>query len=265
MALLISTNMYRAGELKNVTEYLELFQGKIGVEIFPMFHEKGYEELLEECLVAFSKVPVSFHGPYYQAEHSAVDGTELYDRTMEMMELTMKYADRLNGRYVVFHHNNCKIDEGKADVMKEVSCMNYRRLREMYAPHKIQLLVENAGIRAYGNMLYNEHEFIELCRKENYPVLIDIGHANANGWNLYNVMEQLKDRIVAYHLHNNDGFHDGHRRIHDGTLNFKSFINAYERMTPQADLVVEYGLEVQGDKVGILEDIRLLSAYSEGR
>ena len=76
MALLISTNMYEAGELEKVLFYLDRYEGRLGVELFPMFHEEGYEGLLQKCLPELKKVPVSFHGPYYGAEHSAAKDTE---------------------------------------------------------------------------------------------------------------------------------------------------------------------------------------------
>ena len=86
------------------------------------------------------------------------------------------------------------------------------------------MVVENAGVLERGNRLFDEQEFIDLCRREQYAVLIDIGHAWANGWSLKRVVNALADQIVAYHLHNNDGVHDSHQRIHEGTLDFDGFL-----------------------------------------
>ena len=44
-----------------------------------------------------------------------------------------------------------------------------------------RVVVENAGVLERGNRLFDEQEFIDLCRREQYAVLIDIGHAWANG------------------------------------------------------------------------------------
>ena len=85
-----------------------------------------------------------------------------------------------------------------------------------------------------------------------------MGHANANGWDLRKVMEELKDRIQAYHLHNNDGIHDGHQRIHNGTLDFEKFLNDCEELTPGVDFVMEYSVEVADDVEGIKKDIKEL-------
>ena len=46
MALLISTNMYKAEEFKRILPYVEKWKGQVGVEVFPMFHQKVFASLL---------------------------------------------------------------------------------------------------------------------------------------------------------------------------------------------------------------------------
>ena len=116
--------------------------------------------------------------------------------------------------------------EERREEMIRVSRENYREIAELFKPHQIPVVVENAGVLDRGNMLFDQDAFIQLCREEHYPVLIDIGHAYANGWDLAQTMEALKDQIVAYHLHNNDGVHDSHQRIFHGTLDL-SLIHIY--------------------------------------
>lgn len=261
MALMISTNMYTAEDLRRVLPYLKRFDHKVGVEVFPMFHKAEYESILQECLPELSQVPISFHGPYYGAEHSITapdDGASdmRYEKTMEMMRTTVKYSHSLNSRYIVYHHNNCRVLPEEKEEMIRISCENYHDVEKMAGD--IPILVENAGVMDRGNMMFDQEEFINLCRRENYKVLIDIGHAHANGWNLTEVMEKLGDRICAYHLHNNDGIHDSHRRIHDGSLDFEKFLFDYKRITPEADLVLEYSLEVNDDVEGIEKDVEYL-------
>ena len=259
MALLISTNMYKAEEFKRVLPYVEKWRGQVGVEVFPMFHQQIFAPLLEESTDILSRVPISFHGPYYKAEHSAPQGTPEYEYTMELVEQTLHYSEKLNSRYMVFHHNNCAVRD-KERMLRD-SCVNYRRVEELFRPLGIPAAVENAGVMDRNNMLLDENEFVSLCRTEKYPVLIDIGHAHANGWDLRGVMERLKGQILAYHLHNNDGVHDSHRRIGDGTLEFESFMTWAREYTPQADLVVEYGMETADDCQGIVEDVERLLAF----
>ena len=107
--ILISTNMYKGSEFGQILPYLKRFPGQVGVEVFPMFHEECFEKNLRDAMPLLKEVPVSFHGPYYQAEHSAAEGTVEYARTMELLEKTLSYAKELSSKYLVYHHNNCRI------------------------------------------------------------------------------------------------------------------------------------------------------------
>ena len=131
----------------------------------------------------------------------------------------------------------------------------------MCKQYGIPMVVENAGVDCLHTMLLNEEEFIAECKRLGCRVLIDIGHAHANGWDLTHVMEELKEAIVSYHLHNNDQTCDGHRRIFDGTLDFKQFMTDYNRLTPEADLVIEYCPDAAEEVEEVLEDARYLMAY----
>lgn len=260
MALFVSTNMYGLGKLKNLKNFVNIYGDKVGFEIFPLFHKEGYEDELKMQIFSLQKTAVSFHGPYYCAEHSAPKGSEEYEKTMDMVKTTLEYCKLLNSRYVVFHHNNCKVKDDKKAEMIKISCDNYRDINEMFAPYNIPVVVENAGVIDRGNMLLDQNQFIELCKKEGYKVLIDIGHANANGWDLYYVMEMLREQIVAYHLHNNDGVHDSHLRIHNGTIDFEKFMRDALTLTPSAEFILEYCMETADDIEGIKTDIEEILA-----
>ena len=106
MNLLVSTNVYKPGQLARVIPHLHAFRGQIGVELFPMFDADCYEEELLHCLPEFEGIPVSFHGPYYETEHSAAPGTPEYAHSMDLIRQTLPYCVRLRSQYLVFHHNN---------------------------------------------------------------------------------------------------------------------------------------------------------------
>ena len=46
MNLLVSTNVYKPGQLARVIPHLHAFRGQIGVELFPMFDADCYEKSL---------------------------------------------------------------------------------------------------------------------------------------------------------------------------------------------------------------------------
>lgn len=256
MNLYLSTNMYQGYEFDRVLSWLEAFPGRLGVEVFPMFHDGAFEPVLKSCLGKLKNVPVSFHEPYYYAEHTKEKGTPEYGRTMNMTLRTLAYMAETDGKYMVFHHNNCDVLPEEKERMLIAARKNFREVERLCCKQGTLLAVENAGVGS--RMLLNEEEFIQECRMLKCPVLIDIGHAFANGWNLRRVMDQLSVQIISYHLHNNDGVHDSHKRIHDGMLNFDSFLEDCKNMTPQADLVLEYSPAVADDGDGIREDIEFM-------
>ena len=183
---------------------------------------------------------------------------------MELLEKTLSYAKELSSKYLVYHHNNCRIVPGEKEDRIRISCENYYTVKQLCEEAGTQVVVENAGVLERGNRLFDEQEFIDLCRREQYAVLIDIGHAWANGWSLKRVVNALADQIVAYHLHNNDGVHDSHQRIHEGKLDFDGFLKLAKQATPDAEWVMEYAMDVSGNVRGIEEDLQfLLNAGNE--
>lgn len=259
MSILISTNMYQASEFRNVFEITDSFQeGDIGIEIFPMFHDDCYEKLMEESYEKLLKMPISFHGPYYHTEHSAKKGSAEYIKTMDYVRKTLCWAEKMNCRYFVFHHNNCKVTLENKKLLQAAAADNLKEISALCAHYRIPVVIENAGVISHENMLFNQEEFTDLCKKLKLPVLIDIGHVHANGWDLKKLMEDLQKQIISYHVHNNDGFHDGHRRLFDGTLDMEAFIKDFAILTPEADFVLEYSMEISGDVKGIKEDVQFI-------
>lgn len=251
--------MYHGEDFSRCLQFVKDFRRQIGIEVFPLFHDPAFEPALESSLEELRGLDISFHEPYYGAEHSAPEGSEAYIRTADMCRTTLRYARALKSRYMVFHHNNCRVTEANKKVMRENAKVNYRIISQLYAAAGIKIPVENVGVADRGNVLFDQQEFTELCRKEQYPVLIDIGHAHANSWDLEKLMRDLKTQIIAYHIHNNDGIHDSHRRIHDGSIDFEKFLAVRKSIAGElgnhTDLVLEYAYDVAADEEGIAADL----------
>lgn len=259
MNILLSTNAFiKTGfnPLKELLSNYGTFQ--FGLELFPNFENENFEKELLEIRDIIKDRPLSMHGPYFKVEHTAEKGTESYDYAMEQIEQTLRVCEDLNINHLVFHHNNKKInDENKLKSLSE-SKKNLQELNEICKKSNVEILVENAGVYDKENVLFNEKEFIEMCKEEGNNVLIDIGHVNANKWSLENIITSLKNQITHYHLHNNSAGRDDHNRIHDGSLDFERFISLYNTHTPNATLVLEYNYDLGNDIKAIQEDLDYL-------
>ncbi|MEW9122227.1 MAG: sugar phosphate isomerase/epimerase [Thermotaleaceae bacterium] len=256
MNIFISTNLYLPTELEKIFILLERMEDKeIGIELFPEWHDNQFGEAINKNLEKLKGYPSALHGPYYHTEHSRKKGCEEYKTAKEYFIKTLELGKALNSKYIVFHHNNCPVEaETREEIIKN-SAENLLELNDLAKDYQIEIVVENAGVLSRKNMLFDENQFIEIAKSIDNKILVDIGHAFANNWNLDRVMAELKDKIVAYHLHNNDGVQDNHNRIRDGKLNMDDFFESYRKHTPHADLVIEYSKKCKEDVDGIIEDI----------
>ncbi len=80
--------------------------------------------------------------------------------------------------------------------MLNTSLANLEEIRGIF--EGVQILIENVGTDINGNKLLDQEEFTDLCIQKGFDVLIDIGHAHANSWDI---------RRLIHDLHNNDGIY----------------------------------------------------------
>jgi sugar phosphate isomerase/epimerase len=182
--------------------------------------------------------PLTFHEPVWGVEHTAPRATPGWEESMVHLRLTRKYADILHPSSMVVHLNNCPVPGDARDRMLKSALERLDELRDMFPD--VPLWLENTGTVADGTVLLDQAEFTDLCLARKQDVLIDVGHANANGWDIPRLLEDLKGRIRGFHLHNNDGVHDQHRRLGDGTIDFRRLLPLIRRIAPEANLVIEY-------------------------
>lgn len=243
--MLISTNIFsKVEDWSKIYDLIKTIKdvkyNDKGIEIFPLWDQEGFEELLEKNEKYLKNMKITFHGAYYGVEPSAPKNTEEYSKSIFQNKKTIDWCNRLNGKFVVHHHNNRKVPTEEREQIIKNSNIQLKELTDYANANSVILCVENAGINSYGNNLWTEDEFIEMALSIPNPVLIDVGHANANSWNIEKIITVLKGKIIAYHLHNNDGISDSHDRIREGSFDFEKFARLYKLFTPDKDLVLEY-------------------------
>ena len=246
MRVYINTCLFKSGELSKIGEYIDRYGDSVGFEILSKFDEPTFGAELEGCVPLAARTRIRFHSPVWLAEPSAAKGTAAYEETMRMNRLTAEYARRMGCESVTLHLNNCAVKDGCREEVLRNALDNLVEFREMYSFTRV--FVENAGTPFQRSALLSQEAFTALCRREGWDVLIDLGHANACGWNLYRLLDELGDQICAFHIHNNDGVRDLHARIGDGTLDVPAFLRAAKRVVPAAAWILEY---ISPDKEGL--------------
>lgn len=260
MGIYIDTCVLPRSRLEAGQFYRDHFGTALGFELLMMFDLPDFEKNLKQNLELFADSPLLFHEPVWGVDHSAPRGSAAWETGMYHLRLTQKYAGILHPSAMVFHLSNGKVPPGSAGNMLRHALENLTETQEMFPD--TQILTENTGIRADGTQLLDQPEFTDLCLSRHLPVLIDVGHANANGWDLRKLISDLGTLIGGFHLHNNDGIHDLHNRLRDGTLDLAALLPYMDQTVPDAPRVIEYSQPAfHGEP--LLEDIAYLQRLSD--
>lgn len=218
-----------------------------GVELSMFSDKPAYTTRLYQQVERFKDIYVTFHGPYAEVEASAALDSPAHKQILKAYEEAFDLYHSFHAHSIVIHTNQRGFQpEEKEEFHKNVlSTLN--EIGQRAAKADVELLVENVGETVYGNMLFDENEFIELFEKlpTTTGCLIDIGHAIMNDWNFSHVIPRLKAKIMAYHLHNNSGTADTHRPLFEKGMKYppaklQTLFNLMEEQTPEADWILEY-------------------------
>lgn len=260
MNIYIDTCVLPRSRLDTGRIYRERYGSSLGFELLMMFDLPSFEDSLKQNLELYAEGPLTFHEPVWGVDHAVPRGSVPWEEGMYHLRLTQKYAAILHPPTMVVHLSNGPVRPGMRDIMLRNALENLEEMQEMFPD--VRLLTENTGIRVDKTQLLDQQEFTDLCRSRKLPVLIDVGHANANRWDLPKLIRDLGSQIEGFHLHNNDGVHDLHNRLRDGTLSLPALIPCMEQCAPDAMRIIEYTRPpLHGEP--LLEDIAYLQKLSE--
>lgn len=220
---------------------------KNGVKNVEIFLEPLDEKYHEDCLNLINELnregySFSFHGPFRMTNIANNEDINMVRDSLQSYKEAIDICKDYQGEFLVLHSNEHVYNREEAI---RLSIENLKLLVDYCLEKGVIPAIENVGVNK--NMIFGESEFINLCGS--FPkaaVLIDVGHAIANGWNIEKVVSTLGNRIIAYHLHNNDGVADLHKPMNYGVYDFNGFVRLYKKYTPRAKLILEYGNDFEG-------------------
>ncbi len=216
-----------------------------GIEIFYEWGGETYWKLALDQIMEDRSGKFSIHAPYqgWLTELSLVeDENKLFDYLREPFDLYHRfggdgYVVHMNGPYA-----KPLTDKEKRETLKRVQD-RLNRFNDICLQEGITMLVENLAFGGGKDTLCNQEDFLAMF--EQNPALnciVDTGHALLAGFDILTLQKKLKDRIKAYHVHDNDGENDLHQRIGKGKINWKTFAQGAKDYTPEANFILEYNL-----------------------
>lgn len=245
------TNACYCVHFDNYDLFAELMEGVkdrgVGVEL-SFFDDPAYIKRLLDHKDLFKDYYISFHGAHLEVEATGAVGSPEYERITRAFAEHMALMKEFNAKNMVIHTNQIVVDPAKKEELQKDSIHTLTVIAEEAKRLGIQLLVENVGWITNDSVLFDEDEFIALFDKLPPEVgcLIDTGHAIINKWDMKRVIRELGPKIMAYHIHNNNGLVDSHRPIFVEEGNaytremFEELFECMEEYTPDADWILEY-------------------------
>ncbi|MBQ8803739.1 MAG: sugar phosphate isomerase/epimerase [Tyzzerella sp.] len=220
---------------------LKKLDKRIGIEIFYEFaSEDMWNHVLEEAM-DHREGEFSIHSPMFYANVGYSDEKEL----IRELSVPFELYHRFNGQFYVLHSQGegyIPSDEiERADLRRKVT-ERIKTFSEICESEGITLVIENLYQGTPGP-LFSQEEYIQLFDAvPKAKALIDVGHAVLGRYDIYEVQKALKERLIGYHVHDNDGIRDFHWRMEaeNGVVDWDKFCLGVKKYTPDATLVMEY-------------------------
>lgn len=177
------------------------------------------------------------HASQGQEKHWA-SSTEHQRRSgLELVINRMKMARDLEGGCIVLHVPPRPADQ--ADIAAYWRCLerSVGAMEKAWRQTGVRVAFEN------GLLTHNAHldvigELLTRWPAEFAGVCYDSGHGNIDGEGLAQ-LEGLKDRLIATHLHDNDGQKDQHRLPFSGSVDWQRLAGILARSTHVGPLTLE--------------------------
>ncbi len=235
----------------------------LGVELIAFTHDDDYWTRFMETLKSLS-CPVSFHGPWVNIEATSPLDSDAHAWLIKSYDKVFRTAADHGVHHVVFHYSQLQFTEDTLAAAKANALATIDEVAALAETYGVKCLVENLCKQPSGIHLFTNEEYFQLfADRPNLWSIIDVGHAHVNGLDIETFLKTYGDRVQAYHFHNNDGLHDQHKSILDGTIDYEPITKWAYQYTPNAGIVLEYEPHVGASNDEILRHVELLKDYGK--
>ena len=179
------------------------------------------------------------HAPF---PSSIADEDEYSEFLMQVLEKTIMGCGSIGCSRLVIHPFFNGYDKAMdPDEEWAVNMDRYARLIPAAKKYGVRILLENMFSGRRGK-IYSAccsdfdiacryvDELNKLAGEERFGFCLDTGHALLLGKDIRNVMAMLGKRILAFHIHDNNGVSDQHVAPYTGILDWDRFVDGLKRL-----------------------------------
>lgn len=236
--------------VENVDRLLELGTDRIELMMDGSSWDLTDEELLKLATrLKASETIYSIHPAAWDVNLTA-EMADIRSTSFKLHQRAIHLAQSIQATSVVLHPGFLGSPCFNRERAKERSKTATKLLTEEARRCGVVLAFENVGIN--GQSIYTEDEFCQSIDDHGDGVgyLIDLGHAHINGWNIPRVLKLVADKLLGYHIHDNDGKRDQHLPIFEGTILWDEVFNTMSEIhKPHHEYILEYAPGVDERKL----------------
>ncbi|MBM4761148.1 sugar phosphate isomerase/epimerase family protein [Bacillus sp. B15-48] len=214
------------------------------------------EELFAGLAPRLREIPVEFtiHPPAWDINLTS-ENKAIREASFHEYKKAIEFAGMIGASHVVIHPGFCFSPVFDKKLAQKRALEGIHRLCEVAKPLNVRLAIENVGYNGSG--LYTAEEYAQLLDgvDETAGYLIDIGHAQLDGWDVPKVIESVKERLIALHLHDNMGESDDHLPIGEGIMDFKKVLAVVNQHKIDCELILEYAPGTPLDKLQVGKEL----------
>lgn len=260
----ISTYLKRGFSIEEIAKILSA----AGFEAadFP-FHAEGFYKAnareFKEMKDIFEQYGISFnqtHAPYKTKVSKESEIDELVDKIIEYINFT----HILGAENIVVHPLHHLPYSENSERLFEMNMQFFQKFLPVAQEMRINITLENLWQRdksgkiipSVCSSIKEYRRYLNSLNSENIGACIDVGHAVLCNVDPVALIKELKDKLCAIHVHENDGINDLHHLpFACGTVDWEAIMSSLKR--------IEYKGDITFESVGYLdkhEDILLPAA-----
>jgi sugar phosphate isomerase/epimerase len=168
---------------------------------------------------------------YSETEYEREGGVEIVKNRVEMTEA-------LGGTVIVMHIPRLiPENHGKWQQLRK----SIDQLEGFCSKRKIRIAIENIFYDQFNGIA----ELMANYGPDYMGICYDSGHGNMGGIGLGH-LAKLADRLIAIHLHDNNGFDDQHKPLFSGTVDWKRLASIIATSSYQGPLTLETSMRNSG-------------------
>lgn len=189
---------------------------------------------------------LNLHGSHGQEKHWFSQDENRRQAGIALVQNRIRMTATLGGEVIIMHIPSTAPAEERQGWLVQIR-KSLDDLQPFSKSHAVRMALEN--------MVADDFEMLETILAEYDPGFLgfcyDAGHANIGGEGIMG-LERLKDRLIAVHLHDNDGSDDQHKIPFTGTVDWTSLTaviasSAYRQCVNLEVLIRETGIQDESE------------------